>query len=311
MSKIKVIIDTDPGNDDLLAIVMALNSSKLDLLGLTVVGGNATIEDTTNNALSILTYMKRTDIPVYIGDPSALNEKFTTQKEVDEFNSHRSRIHGVRGLHVDLPKPSISAEKDHAVDFIIQQAQANKNELILVPIGPLTNIALAIKKEPNLKNWIKSIHVMGGAVTVPGNVTPHAEFNIYCDPVAANEVFSSGIDIKLCGLDITQQTSIGKQETNWLKGNSIGEILIKDLMKNLYINDPSRNSFSLHDPITVLSLIHPEIIDWKKSAIEVIADQFEFGRTIDTDDPDGSVSIAINIQQEVAKDKIAQMIGAI
>ena len=97
MSKIKVIIDTDPGNDDLLAIVMALNSTKLDLLGLTVVGGNATLKDTTNNALSILTHMKRTEIPVYVGDPSSLNEKFTTPQEIDEFNSHRSRIHGVSG----------------------------------------------------------------------------------------------------------------------------------------------------------------------------------------------------------------------
>ena len=163
----------------------------------------------------------------------------------------------------------------------------------------------------DIKNWGKSIHVMGGAVTAPGNVTPHAEFNIYCDPVAANEVFSSGIDIKLCGLDITQHTSIRKQETNWLKGNSIGEVLIKEMMENLYRNDPSRTSFSLHDPITVLSVIHPEIIDWKKSGIEVITDQFEFGRTIDTENPHGSVSIGTNIQQEVAKAKIAQMIGAI
>ena len=99
MSKIKVIIDTDPGNDDLLAIVMALNSSKLDLLGLTVVGGNATIEDTTNNALSILTYMKRTDIPVYIGDPSALNEKFTNDFFVAALGRKTQINEGDRSIH--------------------------------------------------------------------------------------------------------------------------------------------------------------------------------------------------------------------
>ena len=310
MSNTKVIVDTDPGNDDLLAIIMALNSTKLDLLGLTVVGGNATLKDTTNNALSILTYMKRTDIPVYVGDPSALNEKFTTPEEVDDFNSHRSRIHGASGLHINLPKPSVSAKKDHAIDFIIQEARANKGQLVLVPIGPLTNIALAINKEPNLKNWVKSIHVMGGAVNVAGNVTSYAEFNIYCDPVAANEVFSSGIDIKLCGLDITQHTSVKKHETNWLRGNSTGELLIKELMENIYKNDPIRQYFSLHDPITVLSVIHPEMIQWKKSGIDVSTDEIEFGRTVDTDDPNGSVNIATKIDQEAAKARIAQIIGA-
>ena len=310
MSTTKVIVDTDPGNDDLLAIVMALNISQLDLLGLTVVGGNATLKDTTNNALSILTYMGRTDIPVYVGDPSALNQKFTTPAEVDEFNSHRSRIHGAHGLHINLPEPSFPAEEDNAVDFIIQQAKANKGQLVLAPIGPLTNIALAIKKEPNLKSWVKSIHVMGGAVNVPGNVTPFAEFNIYCDPVAANEVFSSGMDIKLCGLDITQHTSIKKLETDWLKGNSRGEILIRELMENIYKNDASREFFSLHDPITILSVIHPEMIEWKKSTIDVSTDPIQFGRTIDTNNPEGSVHIATKIDQEAAKTRIAQIIAA-
>ena len=150
MKKTKILIDTDPGNDDLLAIVMALSSPRFNLRGLTVVGGNASLVNTTNNALSLLSYMGRTDIPVYVGYPSAMNETLTSSVKLDEFKSHRSRIHGDTGLHVDLPEPTMKAMDGHAVDFIISESEANKGELVLLPIGPLTNIARAIEKEPKL-----------------------------------------------------------------------------------------------------------------------------------------------------------------
>ncbi|SVB28452.1 uncharacterized protein METZ01_LOCUS181306, partial [marine metagenome] len=119
MKKAKILIDTDPGNDDLLAIVMALSSPHFDLRGLTVVGGNASLVDTTNNALSLLSYMGRPDIRVYVGYPSAMNETLTSSAKLDEFKSHRSRIHGDTGLHVDLPEPTMNPMNGHAVDFII------------------------------------------------------------------------------------------------------------------------------------------------------------------------------------------------
>ena len=308
MNKTKIILDTDPGNDDLLAIIMALKSELLDVRGLTIVGGNASIEHTTGNALSLLTYMDRIEVPVYVGDASALNEASTSAEEFEEFKSHRIEIHGETGLHVSLPSPSIGPQKIHAVDFIIGEAEANKGELILVPVGPLTNIALALKKQPRLVDWVKSINLMGGAVNVPGNVTEYAEFNIYCDPEAANAVLSSGIDIKMCGLDITRITSVKKEETDWLAGNSAGEKIIRRLLNTVF-ETTGRNSFSLHDPITVLSVLYPELIDWKEYDVSVICEGSLFGKTVGTLNPNGCVSVGIGIDQVLAKAKIAEILS--
>ena len=309
MNKIKIILDTDPGNDDILAIIMALKSQLIDIRGMTIVGGNASLENTTSNALSLLTYMNRVEIPVYVGHPSALNETLTSPEEFSEFKSHRIEIHGETGLHVPLPSPANEPEEMHAVDFIISEAEANKGELVLVPIGPLTNIAMAIKKEPNLKDWVKRIHLMGGAVNVPGNVTEHAEFNIYCDPVAANEVMSSGIEIKLCGLDITRNTSVKREETDWLNGNSPGEKVIRQLLDTVFKKIPDRNYFSLHDPITVLSILHPELIQWEMFNVSVICNGPESGKTLGTVNAEGSVAVGVNIDQELAKMKIAEILS--
>ena len=308
MNKTKIILDTDPGNDDLLAIIMALKSELLDVRGLTIVGGNASIEHTTGNALSLLTYMDRIEVPVYVGDASALNEASTSAEEFEEFKSHRIEIHGETGLHVSLPNPSIGPQKIHAVEFIIGEAERHKGELILVPVGPLTNIALALKKQPKLVDWIQSINLMGGAVNVPGNVTEYAEFNIYCDPEAANAVLSSGIDIKMCGLDITRVTSVKKEETDWLAGNSAGEKIIRRLLNTVF-ETTGRNSFSLHDPITVLSVLYPELIDWKEYDVSVICEGSQFGKTVGTLNPNGCVSVGIGIDQVLAKSKIAEILS--
>jgi len=308
MKKAKIILDTDPGNDDLLAIIMALKSEVLNIQGLTIVGGNASIEHTTSNALSLLTYMNRIEVPVYVGDASALNEASTSVEEFEEFKSHRIEIHGETGLHVSLPKPSIGPQKAHAVDFIINEIEGNKGELILVPVGPLTNIALALKKQPRIKDWVKSIYLMGGAIDVAGNVTEHAEFNIYCDPEAAQTVMSSGINIKMCGLDITRRTSVKKDETCWLAGDSPGEKLIRRMLDTVF-QTTGRNSFSLHDPITVLSVLHPEVIDWKEYDVSVICEGPQFGRTVGILNPNGLVSVGIGIDQGLAKSKIAEILS--
>ncbi len=309
MEKNKIILDTDPGNDDLLAIIMALKSDLIEVRGLTIVGGNASLENTTNNALSLLTYMDRIEVPVYVGDSSALNEISTSAEEFDDFKSHRIEIHGETGLHVPLPKSNIGPKEMHAVDFIISEAESNKGALSLVPIGPLTNIAMAIKKEPNLANWIQGIHLMGGAINVPGNVTQYAEFNIYCDPVAANEVLSSGIKIKLCGLDITRGTFVEREDTNWLGENSLGEQLIRHLLDSVFKKLPDRNRFSLHDPITVLSVLYPELIEWEMYDVSVVCNGPNFGQTIGTPNAEGSVAVGVNIDRELAKLKISEILA--
>ena len=194
------------------------------------------------------------------------------------------------------------------MEFIIGEAERHKGELIIVPVGPLTNIALALKKQPRLVDWVKSINLMGGAVNVPGNVTEYAEFNIYCDPEAANAVLSSGIDIKMCGLDITRVTSVKKEETDWLAGNSAGEKIIRRLLNTVF-ETTGRNSFSLHDPITVLSVLYPELIDWKEYDVSVICEGSQFGKTVGTLNPNGSVSVGIGIDEVLAKAKIAEILS--
>ena len=309
MGKLKIILDTDPGNDDLMAIIMALKSDDIDVRGLTIVGGNASVQDTTNNALSLLTYLDRIETPVYVGNASALNEISTSSEEFDEFIAHRIEIHGESGLHVGLPDPVVKPQRMHAVDFIIQEIESNKGEIILVPVGPLTNIADAIKKRPEIKNWVKSIHIMGGAVNSPGNVTDYAEFNIYCDPQSANYVFSSGIDIKLCGLDITRITSVDKNELNWIMGRSKEELLISELLVNTFEKNPMRKAFSLHDPVAVLSLINPELIEWELHKVITIIEGPEFGRTVGVADQEGTVSVGVSIDSIGAKNKIAEILA--
>ena len=309
MRKIKIILDTDPGNDDLMAIIMALKSDFIDVRGLTVVGGNASIENTTNNALSLLTYLNRAEVPVYVGYASALNEISTSTEDFDEFVAHRIEIHGESGLHVTLPSPSVQPREKHAVDFIIEEVESNKGEIILVAVGPLTNIADAIKKQPKLKEWIRAIHVMGGAVGVPGNVTKHAEFNVYCDPEAANDVFASGIEIKLCGLNITRPTSVNKDESDWLQGTSREEVLIDELLTNTFEQNSRRESFSLHDPVAVLSLVYPDLIGWELFNISVTSEGPEFGRTIGIVDTEGTVAVGVRINSSLAKEKIAEILA--
>ena len=309
MRKIKIILDTDPGNDDLMAIIMALKSDFIDVRGLTVVGGNASIENTTNNALSLLTYLNRVEVPVYVGNASALNEISTSTEDFDEFVAHRIEIHGESGLHVTLPSPSVQPREKHAVDFIIEEVESNKGEIILVAVGPLTNIADAIKKQPKLKEWIRAIHVMGGAVGVPGNVTKHAEFNVYCDPEAANDVFASGIEIKLCGLNITRPTSVNKDESDWLQGTSREEVLIDELLTNTFEQNSRRESFSLHDPVAVLSLVYPDLIGWELFNISVTSEGPEFGRTIGIFDTEGTVAVGVRINSSLAKEKIAEILA--
>ena len=309
MEKIKIILDTDPGNDDLIAIIVALKSDLIDVRGLTIVGGNTSLENTTNNALCLLAYMGRGDVPVYVGNPSALNEVSTSAEEFDEFISHRIEIHGATGLHVELPETFLKPKAMHAVDFIIREAESNKGEIVLVPVGPLPNIAKAIKTEPRLKQWIRSIHIMGGALEVPGNVTDYAEFNIYCDPEAANDVFSSGIEIKLCGLDITGVTSVGKEEVNWILGSSPEEQLIRQLLFAVFEKNPKRQAFSLHDPVAVLSVVHPELIEWKMFNVSVKSSGPEFGRTIGSAGEDGLVAVGVNINELEAKERVAEILA--
>ena len=210
----KIILDCDPGHDDAVAIMLAIASDDIDLLGITCVGGNATLENTKLNALKICSLLNRKDIPIYAGSDKPLIYDLVTAEHV----------HGKSGLDTDGEPinldPSHRIKEMSAIDFIINECKNAEEPIYLCPTGPLTNIALCLQKDPSIKDKIKEIVLMGGAALCLGNITPAAEFNIYVDPHAANVVFNSGIEITMMGLDVTHKVNVNDQIINSIKTNN-------------------------------------------------------------------------------------------
>ena len=263
----KIILDCDPGHDDAVAIMLAIASDDIDLLGITCVGGNATLENTKLNALKICSLLKRQDIPIYAGSDKPLKYDLVTAEHV----------HGKSGLDTDGEPinldPSHRIKEMSAIDFIINECKNAEEPIYLCPTGPLTNIALCLKKDPSIKDKIKEIVLMGGAALCLGNITPAAEFNIYVDPHAANVVFNSGIEIIMMGLDVTHKVNVNDEIINSIKtNNNKASVFFADLMefysrfhRELY----ETGDCPLHDPCVIAYLIDNEIFKGKKVHVQV------------------------------------------
>ena len=289
------IIDTDPGADDVLALIMALNADAagdLNILALTTVEGNARLEHTTANALRLLDYMGRGDIPVYTGESTPL---------VGEFH-HAYEVHGDEGLTVRLPDTDLRPADGDAVPFIIETALAMPGELTLFALGPLTNVARALTQEPRLSDALKRIHIMGGQGDGSGNVTPYAEFNIWDDPHAANVVFSSGAPVTLLGLDISHQTSIPPDDESWLTGDAPGERLATRVLEAWFNLDEEehRARFSMHDPVTIMAALRPDLITTQAATLTVETEGERVGEITANYNAAGSVDVAIAVQSAEA-----------
>lgn len=206
LSGTKILIDCDPGHDDALAILYA--AAHLDLIGLTTVHGNNTLENTTRNTLAILE-LAGLDHPVAAGCAHPLAQP----------RQPSAVAHGQSGLDgAELPRPKRGCIETHAVDFIIEMASAHRGELVLAILGPQTNVAVALRREPRLVDWIKEVTVMGGS-TDRGNVTPAAEFNIHCDPEAAWVVLNSGLRTRMVGFNVTRTTGFNEVDLGRLRGS--------------------------------------------------------------------------------------------
>jgi len=268
----KIILDCDPGHDDAVAIMLAAAHDSIDILGITCVAGNSTLINTKDNALKICSLIGRTDIPIYAGAEKPLKYELVTA----------SHVHGKSGLDTDGEKivtdPNYQIQKMHAVDFIIKTCHEQNESIYLCPIGPLTNIALALEKDPTIKSKIKEIIFMGGAAMCLGNITPSAEFNIYVDPHAANIVLNSGVKTIMFGLDVTHKVNVNDTIINDIKNNNNkSSILFADLM-NFY-SKTHREVFQidespLHDPCVIAYLIDNKIFDGKFINIQVEEDSF-------------------------------------
>lgn len=245
MRKTPIIIDCDPGTDDIAALLLARNIERFDVKAVTTVAGNVALHHTTRNALQLLSFMGW-DIPVARGADRPLVQPLVTAED----------IHGKGGmLGLTLPETDKQADEKPAWDMLYEIAHANQGELEVIAMGPLTNIALALIKYPELKDWIRRIVIMGGAF-LAGNITPAAEFNIYVDPDAAKRVFASGIPFHLCPLDVTHQGFITEQELDRIEGFGSDEarffanIVRRGLaVGRLYTEG---RGVALHDPLALL-----------------------------------------------------------
>lgn len=193
----KLLLDTDPGCDDAVAIAVALAAPELDVVGLTTVAGNTTLENTTRNAGAVLELFDRTDVPVAPGCDRPISRELENAEEV----------HGPGGIRGDLPDPTTSPVEEHAVEFILEAAREHGDELVIAAVGPCTNLATAMLVEPELPELVDDIYLMGGAAMVGGNVTPEAEFNFYVDPEAASHVIRHGSP-RMVGLDATNRATV-------------------------------------------------------------------------------------------------------
>ncbi len=273
MEKRKIILDCDPGHDDAIAIMVAGLHKKFDLLGITIVAGNQTYEKVTKNALKICDYLK-IDVPVYGGCDKPLKR--------DQIIA--PLFHGETGLDgIKLPETNKKLEEQNAVDFIIETLIKSEEKITLVPVGPLTNIATVLTKEPRVKEKIKEIVLMGGSCK-GGNRTPFAEFNIFADPEAADIVFNSGLEIKMMGLEITDLTMPNKEIVDKIKefGTKASEVLYNGL--HFPVNYDENGNFeyhTLHDVVTLAYMIDESLVKLEKIACKIeLNDKEKYGQTI-------------------------------
>lgn len=259
-----IIHDCDPGVDDVVALLLALASTEqLELLGISIVAGNVGLNPCIENALKTCELAGRNDIPVYPGCERPMIKPLLTAPEVHGAN-------GIGGVH--LPKPGLTARSQHAVDFIIDTVKS-RDDITLCPTGPLTNIAMALIKAPEIAPRIRDIVLMGGAMN-EGNVTPAAEFNFFVDPHAAHVVFSSQIPIVMFGLNLTHQVVNTPARLDAIRAiGSAPAIFVADILSTLPEVDLQRyGGTPLHDPNVIMYLLCPDLYKGKDCFVEIIHD---------------------------------------
>ncbi|MCB8883843.1 nucleoside hydrolase [Acidisoma cellulosilytica] len=257
MTPRRIILDCDPGVDDALAILLAFATPEaVTVEAITTVIGNVMLDKTTANALRIRDLAGRSDIPIYAGCPRPIMAPI----------ERKQSVHGGDGLgDIDLPAPASAIEAEHAVDAIIRIVRNNPGQITLCPIGPMTNIALALIKAPDIAKLIPEIVFMGGAAFRPGNSTPAAEFNFMIDPHAAQIMLTAGIPLTMFGLDVTAQALITKRWMDTVEAASgkVGRAAIA-MLRAYGFGDPC-----LHDPCVIAHLIEPSLFDGVDAWVEV------------------------------------------
>jgi inosine-uridine nucleoside N-ribohydrolase len=261
MTALPIILDCDPGHDDAIAILLALASPELELVAITTVSGNQTLDKTTANALKVLELAGRADIPVFAG----ADKPFVRARDV------AAHVHGESGLDgPDLPTPKAQAGEQHAVDFIADELRRREGKLTLVATGPLTNVGLLCSLHPDARP--ERLVLMGGAIG-EGNRTPAAEFNIWADPEAAQRVFVEALDTTMVGLDVTHRALITDAHTERMRGaGKVGKVVaeLMDFYARFHkARYPDLAGSPMHDPVCIAHLVDPTLLDLRDAFIEV------------------------------------------
>ncbi|MBW3097585.1 nucleoside hydrolase [Pseudohoeflea coraliihabitans] len=261
----KIIIDTDPGQDDAAAIMLAVASPELEVLGLTTVAGNVPLQLTSRNARLILEIAHRPDIPVYAGADAPLARPLVTAENV----------HGKSGLDgVELFEPAAPLAQGHAIDFIIDTLRRQApGTVTLCPLGPLTNIAMALRQAPDVADRIEEIVLMGGGFFEGGNITPAAEFNVFVDPEAAAEVFAAGVPLTMMPLDVTHKAlTSGDRIARLRRSGGRPAAVMADMLEFFERYDEQKYGTEggpLHDPTVIAYLLRPDLFSGRQCNVEI------------------------------------------
>jgi len=266
-----IVIDCDPGHDDAIAILLALASPELELRGITTVAGNQTLDKTTRNALKVLELVDRTDVPVAAGAEAPLRRDLRTA----------AHVHGESGLDgPELTEPSARRVRAHAADFLAELLQP---DVVLVPTGPLTNVALMLERHPDVSDRLERIVWMGGAIA-EGNITPAAEFNAFVDPEAAAAVFASGIPITMVGLDVTHKALFTRPHAERLRGaGRAGRFVaeLSDFFQAFHERSYGFDGSPIHDAMAVAHVIDPTLLTTRPANVAVeTRSEYCDGRTV-------------------------------
>jgi len=292
----KILLDCDPGLDDALALLLAHGDPNIELVGVTTVGGNVGLPRTTRNALALREYLHFEKVPVAAGSGQPLTGETRSG----------SHVHGESGLGTAvLPEPTLAVDGRHAVDFIIETLQSTPGAVHLVATGPLTNIALALQKEPAIARWVASFTIMGGSFT-RGNATPAAEFNIHADPAAARVVFDADWQVVMVGLDLTLQAKANAPVVERL--GRLG-VLAHELILPLATfwaganqsdaNDSNGDGQAVHDVCAVAHVARPDLFASRPARVQVeTTGEFTSGMTVvdfDSPFPNAIVPVTLDV----------------
>ena len=300
---VPILIDCDPGHDDAIAILLALASPEVELVGITTVFGNQTLEKTTTNALRVLELAGRPDVPVAAGADRPLRRPLAVA----------DHVHGESGLDGPvLPPPRAEPRREHAVDFLAERIAPG---VVLVPTGPLTNVALLLDRHPEARP--DRIVLMGGAIG-PGNITPSAEFNVWADPDAAARVFSSGLDVTMVGLDVTHRALFDSARAERLRaagrvGRTVAELL--DFYGRFHRERYGWDGSPIHDAVAVAHVVRPGLLELVERRVSVVTvpDEARGATVVESLAPGEAppAHVAVDIEAERFLDLLEQRIAAL